>query len=57
MHIGAFYIVNGNMASGKTLLLNILSKSNKKYKGEIFYEDKYLIVITKPIGLVVHPSP
>ena len=40
MHRGACYIINGNMASGKTLLLNILSKTIKKYNGEIFYEDK-----------------
>ena len=42
MHRGTCYIVNGNMASGKTLLLNILSKNNKKYKGEVFYEDKLI---------------
>jgi len=47
MHRGACYIVNGNMASGKTLLLNILSKSNKKYKGEIFYEDKSISSYSK----------
>ena len=34
VHRGACYMVNGNMASGKTLLLNLLSKNNKKYNGD-----------------------
>ena len=40
IHRGACYIINGNMGSGKTLLLDILSKQNKNYKGDVFYEDK-----------------
>jgi len=33
---------NGNMASGKTLLLDILTKNNNKYNGEVLYENKLL---------------
>jgi len=40
IHRGACYIINGNMGSGKTLLLDILSKQNKNYKGDVFYESK-----------------
>ena len=47
VHRGACYIISGNMASGKTLLLNLLSKNNKKYKGEIFYESKLLTTYSK----------
>jgi len=47
VHRGACYIVNGNMASGKTLLLNLLSKNNKKYNGEIFFESKLLTAYSK----------
>ena len=35
------------MASGKTLLLNLLSKNDKKYNGEIFYESKLLTTYSK----------
>ena len=38
IHRSACYLFNGNMASGKTLLLDILSKNNTNYKGEISYE-------------------
>ena len=47
VHRGACYIISGNMASGKTLLLNLLSKNNKKYNGEIFYESKLLTTYSK----------
>ena len=40
IHRGVCYIINGNMGSGKTLLLDILSKQNKNYKGDVFYESK-----------------
>jgi len=42
IHRSACYLFNGNMASGKTLLLNILSKNNISYKGNLFYEGKSL---------------
>ena len=38
IHRAACYMFNGNMASGKTLLLDILSKSNVSYSGDIKYE-------------------
>ena len=40
IHRGACYVFNGNMASGKTLLLDILTKNNKKYNGDILYENE-----------------
>ena len=42
IHRSACYLFHGNMASGKTLLLNILSKNNSGYKGDIFYEGELL---------------
>ena len=47
IHRSACYLFNGNMASGKTLLLNILTKSNSKYKGEIDFEGESLNRISK----------
>ena len=41
-HRGTCYLINGNMASGKTLLLDILTKNNNKYNGDIFYEGDLL---------------
>ena len=49
IHRSACYLFNGNMASGKTLLLNILSKSNTEYKGDIFYEGESLKKISNSI--------
>ena len=37
-HRGACYMINGNMGSGKTLMLDILTKQNNKYKASIEYE-------------------
>ena len=31
-------MINGNMACGKTLLLDVLTKNNNKYNGDIFYD-------------------
>ena len=31
IHRGACYLISGNMASGKSLLINLLSKKLKKY--------------------------
>ena len=42
IHRSACYLFHGNMASGKTLLLNILSKNNSGYKGDVFYEGELL---------------
>ena len=47
IHRSACYLFNGNMASGKTLLLDILSKDNLNYKGEIKFEGKNLNKINK----------
>ena len=38
IHRSACYLFNGNMASGKTLLLDILSKNNTNYTGDVKYE-------------------
>ena len=38
IHRSACYLFNGNMASGKTLLLDILSKDILNYKGKIEFE-------------------
>ena len=38
IHRSACYLFNGNMPSGKTLLLDILSKNNINYDGDIRYE-------------------
>ena len=42
IHRGACYLFRGEMGSGKTLLLNILNKNNKKYSGNILYDGKNL---------------
>ena len=42
IHRGTCYMCSGNMASGKTLLINILTKNIKKYNGEIFYNNDNL---------------
>ena len=41
-HRGTCYLINGNMACGKTLLLDVLTKNNNKYNGDIFYEGELL---------------
>ena len=38
IHRGACYLFKGDMGSGKTLLLDILNKSNSSYKGEVVYD-------------------
>jgi len=47
IHRGSCYLFNGEMASGKTLLINILNKTNKKYNGEVNYDDSNLRSISK----------
>jgi len=49
IHRSACYLFYGNMASGKTLLLNILSKNNSGYKGDVFYEGELLQKINTSI--------
>ena len=49
IHRSACYLFHGNMASGKTLLLNILSKNNSGYKGDVFYEGELLQKINTSI--------
>jgi len=47
IHRGACYMISGNMCSGKTLFLNLLTKKINKYKGTIFYDNKNLLSINK----------
>ena len=47
IHRSACYLFNGNMASGKTLLLDILSKSISNYSGSVDFEGKDLKKISK----------
>ena len=47
IHRSACYLFNGNMASGKTLLLDILSKTNSSYKGTIEFEGNDLSKISQ----------
>jgi len=47
IHRGACYMVSGGMCSGKTLLLNILTKNTKKFKGEVLYDNLKLSTMSK----------
>ena len=38
IHRSACYLINGNMASGKTLILDLLSNNCSSYKGSLLYE-------------------
>ncbi len=42
IHRGACYMFSGEMASGKTLLMNFLSKNSKAYNGNIIYDNNNL---------------
>ena len=42
IHRGACYMIDGKMGSGKTLIINLLSKQISKYDGKIFYDGKEL---------------
>ena len=46
IHRGAAYFINGNMASGKTSLLNLIAKKISQDSGELLYEDKDLSSIS-----------
>ena len=43
IHRGAAYFINGNMASGKTTLLNLIAKELLPSSGEILYENENLL--------------
>ena len=42
IHRSACYLINGNMASGKTLILDLLSNNYSSYNGSLLYEGKEL---------------
>ena len=42
IHRGTCYMISGNMASGKTLFIETLSKKINSYQGDIIYNDKNL---------------
>ena len=42
IHRGTCYMISGGMGSGKSLFLNILSKSIRNYNGEVLFNDKNL---------------
>ena len=46
IHRGACYLFDGKMASGKTLIIDLLSKNIKKYEGKIYYDGKDLSKIS-----------
>ncbi len=47
IHRGACYMFRGEMASGKSLLINLLSKNIVKYSGDIVYEGKNIKSLSK----------
>jgi len=47
IHRGAAYFIQGNMAVGKTILLNLISKNGLPTSGSILYEDENLFEISK----------
>ena len=47
IHRGACYTISGGMASGKSLLLNVLSRNIADYKGDVFYDDLKLSSFSK----------
>ena len=47
IHRGAAYFINGNMASGKTTLLNLIASRKTPSSGEILYENEDLFKISK----------
>ena len=46
IHRGACYMFSGEMCSGKTLLMNFLTKNSKAYNGDIIYDNHNLRVIS-----------
>ena len=47
LHRGAMYLFNGYIGSGKTTLMQILSKEKSVEKGMVFYEDRDVSKISK----------
>tara|TARA_B100002051_G_scaffold228814_1_gene225571 strand:- start:3254 stop:3946 length:693 start_codon:yes stop_codon:yes gene_type:complete len=47
IHRGACYMFDGKMASGKTLIIDLLSKNVNKYEGKIYYDGKDLSKLSK----------
>jgi len=47
IHRGACYLFKGEMGSGKTLLLDILNKTNTKYTGNVNFDGKNIKKISK----------
>ncbi|MAZ61656.1 MAG: hypothetical protein CMG50_05730 [Candidatus Marinimicrobia bacterium] len=47
IHRGSCYMFTGDMGSGKSLILDILSKNINKYKGSLFYDSNDLNNISK----------
>jgi len=51
IHRGAAYFIQGNMAAGKTTLLNLIAKESIPSSGTILYEDENLHSISKNVFL------
>ena len=49
IHRGSCYMFYGDMGSGKTLILDVLTKKNNKYRGELLYDSNDLSKISKNI--------
>jgi len=49
IHRGSCYMFYGDMGSGKTLILDVLSKNNNKYKGQLLYDSNDLSKISKNV--------
>ena len=47
IHRGSCYMFCGDMGSGKTLILDLLTKNIKKYKGQLFYDSNDLTKVSK----------
>ena len=49
IHRGACYMIDGKMASGKSLIINLLTKKIKNYTGKIFYDNTELKKISNSL--------
>ena len=49
IHRGACYMFSGEMASGKTLLMDFLTKNSKLYNGDIIYDNNNFKSISRNI--------
>ena len=49
IHRGSCYMFYGDMGSGKTLILDVLTKKNNKYIGELLYDSNDLSKISKNV--------